>query len=183
MTLDMPAATRSAVALLVGSLLFVTGTTVYVVSKHMWAAERLAELEPRYARLIGLEASAASLDAALAERKSFLARHAYLSSQDVARAGSDALQRARETFTKAGLDISSTQVLAAKEVDGFDRIPLVLRLEGELPALQSALVVLPSQAPSLFVEGFNVQIMGMPRTDGPPRLSMQVNLFVLRARK
>lgn len=179
----MSAASRSAIALALGALVFIGGATAYVVSKHVWARDRLAELEPRYARLIGLEASAPALDTALAERRSFLARHAYLSSQDIAQAGSDALQRARDTFAQAGLAVSSTQILPAKEAAGFDRIPLVLRMDGELAALQSALVVLPSQAPSLFVEGFSVQTAGMPKADAPQRLSLQVNLFVLRTRK
>ncbi|MDB5947222.1 MAG: ral secretion pathway protein [Ramlibacter sp.] len=183
MNLKMPAAGRSALALGLGLLVFVGGATAYVASMHVWAQQRLAELEPRYARLVGLGQSAAPIDAALAERRAFLARHAYPAGQDVARAGSDALQRARETFSKAGLDVSSTQVLPAKEVEGFDRIALVLRLEGELPALQSALTVLPGMTPSLFVESFNVQTMGMPRADAPPRLTLQANLFVLRSRK
>ena len=184
MMLKSLAANRVAIALGVGILLFVGGATAYVVSRHVWAQARLAEVEPRYARLLGLGESGPALDAALFERRAFLARHAYPVGQDVARAGSDALQRARETFSKAGLDVSSTQVLAAKEVEGFDRIPLMLRLEGELPALQSALVVLPTPSPSLFVESFNIQTLGAPRADGPPqRLSIQANLFVLRARK
>ena len=116
----------------------------------------------RYARLIGIEASAGAIDAALTERRALLARRAYLSSVDVARAGSDAQQRAREIFTKAGLEVSSTQILPAKAVEGFDRIPVVLRVEGDLSALQSALVVIPAQTPSLFIEGFNVQATGMP---------------------
>lgn len=182
--LKMLAANRIAIALVLGAVLFVGGATAFVVSRHVWARDRLAELEPRYARLVGLGMSGPALDAALAERRAFVSRHAYPVGQDVARAGSDALQRARETFSRAGLDVSSTQVLAAKEVEGFDRIPLVLRLEGELPALQSALVVLPTPSPSLFVESFTIQTVGTPRADGPPqRLSIQANLFVLRARK
>jgi general secretion pathway protein M len=183
MRINMPVAARRAMALTFGSVILVGGIAAYVVSKHVWAQDRLAELEPRYARLIGIEASASALDAALIERRALVARHAYPSSQDVARAGSDAQQRARDALSKAGLEVSSTQVLPAKVVEGFDRIPVVLRLEGELPALQSALVVLPAQAPSLFIEGFNVQTIGMPKADGPQRLSMQVNLFVLRVRQ
>lgn len=183
MRLHIPAAQRSAIALVLGILVFVAGLGTYVVSRHVWAQGRLAEVEPRYARLVGLGQSAAAIDAALAERRAFLTRHAYPASQDVARAGSDALQKARETLSRAGLDVSTTQVLAAKEVEGFDRIPLMLRLEGELPALQSALVVLPTLSPSLFFESFSVQTMGMPRADGPQRLSLQANLFVLRSRK
>lgn len=180
---NLPVAQRSAIALALGVVVFAGGLTAYVVSRHIWAQERLAEVEPRYARLVGLGQSGPALDTALAERRAFLARHAYPAGQDVARAGSDALQRARETLSRAGLDVSTTQVLAAKEVDGFDRIPLMLRVEGDLPALQGALTVLPTLSPSLFFESFNVQTVGMPRADGPQRLTLQANLFVLRNRK
>jgi general secretion pathway protein M len=158
------------------------GALAYVAAKHRWAQAALAEIEPRYARLLGLQASAGDLDRALGERRTLLGRQAYLSSQDLAVASSDAQQRARELFTKAGLQVASTQILPPKPVEGFDRIPVVLRLEGDLAALQAALVALPAQAPTLFVEGFNVQSVGMPVPDAPYRLNIQVNLFVLRVR-
>ena len=183
MKLKMPDGSRSAIALAVGVLVFIGGATAYVVSTHVWARDRLAELEPRYARLVGLGQSGVALDAALAERQAFLVRHAYPVSQDVARAGSDALQKARETLSRAGLEVSSTQILPAKEVEGFDRIALLLRLEGDLSALQGALVVLPGLTPSLYVESFVVQTVAGTRPDGQQRLSLQANLFVLRSRK
>jgi general secretion pathway protein M len=183
MKTELSALSRKAVVLALAAVVLAAGAAAYVASKHAWARDRLAELEPRYARLVGIEASASALDAALAERRGLLTRHAYLSSLDVARAGSDAQQRAREIFTKAGLEVASTQVLPAKAVDGYDRIPVVLRMDGDLAALQSALVVLPGQAPSLFMENFIVQTTGMPKPDAPQRLSLQVNLFVLRVRQ
>ena len=179
---NLPAATRNALLLAFAAAVLLGGAVAYVIAKHREAQSTLAELEPRYARVVGLQASALELEKALAERKALLARRAYLSSQDVARAGSDAQQRAREAFTKGGLEVSSTQVLPAKAVEGFDRIPVVLRLEGDLAALQSALVALPAQSPTLFIDGFNVQTVGMPRAEGPQRLNIQVNLFVLRVR-
>ena len=181
--LTLSAVNKKAIALALAAVVLVGGAAAFVVAKHVSARDRMAELEPRYARLAGIESSAAALDAALSQRRSLLTRHAYLSSQDVAKAGSDAQQRAREIFTKAGLEVSSTQVLPAKAVDGFDRIPIMLRMDGDLSALQSALVVLPGQAPSLFLEVFNVQNAVLPKADGPARLSMQVNLFVLRVRQ
>ena len=178
----MTAVNRNAALLVLAVLVLLGGMVAYGVSRHQLAAAAIAEVEPRHARLAGLQASAADVDKALAERRALLARHAYLSTQDVAQAGSDAQQRARETFAKAGLDVSSTQVLPARAVDGFDRIPVVLRLEGELAALQRALLVLPTLTPSLFVEGFNVQTVGVPGSAGPQRLNIQVNLFILRVR-
>ena len=173
---------RNAALLALAVLVLLGGLVAWGVSRHQLAATAIAEIEPRHARLAGLQASAADVDNALAERRVVLARHAYLVTQDIAQAGSDAQQRARETFAKAGLEVSSTQVLPARTVDGFDRIPVVLRLEGELAALQRALLVLPTLAPSLFIEGFNVQTVGFPGTVGPQRLNIQVNLFILRVR-
>lgn len=177
-----PRITRPLAIGLAAGALAVAAIAAWLVTQHVWASERLAELEPRYARLVGIERSAAALDAALVQRRALLARHAYAQSADVARAGSDAQQRAREIFSKAGLEVSSTQVLPAKAVDGFDRIPVVIRVEGDLPALQGALVVLPAQAPTLFVEGLNIQTSGNARPDGSQRLAVQLNLFVLRGR-
>jgi general secretion pathway protein M len=150
--------------------------------RHSWAQQQLAEVEPRYSRLVGLVAKSAQLDTALASTKAMLARHVYGPGQDASRAGNDAQQRARDVFSKAGLDVASTQVLPAKQEERFDRIPLVVRLEGDMVALQSAMTVLPTLSPSLFVEGMSIQPMGLVRADVPQRLSVQFNLFVLRQR-
>jgi general secretion pathway protein M len=181
MNATLPVSRRMAIGV-AAAFVLIAGGVVFLASRHASVTEQLAQLEPRYARLTGIESSSVALEAALAQRRTLLARHAYAAGLDVARSGSDAQQRAREIFTKAGLEVSSTQVLAAKAVEGFDRIPVVIRVEGDLPALQSALVVLPAQAPTLFMEGLNIQTAGTPKPDGAHRLAVQVNLFVLRAR-
>lgn len=163
------------------ALLAALGAVVW--QKHSWAQDRLAEVEPRYARLAGLEANRAELDVTLAATQASLARSVYGPGQDASRAGNDAQQRARDVFTKAGLDVVSTQVLPIdKQEERFDRIPIVVRLEGDVVALQSAMTVLPTLTPFLFVEGMSVQAMGAVKPDAPQRLSAQFNLFVLRQR-
>jgi len=179
---DMPVAARWRLFAGCAIAFLAVALVVYVATKHQWAQAALAQAEPRYARVAGLETSALELERALVNSRAALARQTYPSAQEVAVAGSDAQQRARELFTKAGLQVSSTQILAAKTVDGFDRIAIVLRLEGDYPALQAALAALPAQAPSLFLEGFNVQTIGIPRPEVLSRLNIQVNLFVLRVR-
>lgn len=182
MKFDMPNVARWRLFLGCAIAFVALAVVAYVATRYQWAQATLAQVEPRYARVAGLEMSAVELDRALLESRAALARQTYPSAQDVAVAGSDAQQRARELFTKAGLQVSSTQLLAAKTADGFDRIPIVLRLEGDLPALQAALAALSGQTPSLFLEGFNVQTIGMPRPEVLSRLNIQVNLFVLRVR-
>lgn len=170
-----------AVAAIAG-VLALGGTLWWVAERHQAAEAALERLEPRHARLVGLEGSAAELDRALAARRALLDRHAYPAAFDAARAGSDAQQRARELFTRAGLQVGSTQVLPAKPVEGFERIPLQLAMEGDFAALHSALVVLGSQSPALNVEGFTAYAVQSGRPEAAPRLSIQVTLYVLRVR-
>lgn len=173
----------TAVLLVLGLLvLVVTGAALYVVDKHRWAQARLAELEPRHARLVGLEAAAPELDRAEAQARATLAQLAYPASQEATQAGNNAQQRARAVLGRAGLEVLSSQVLPPRTDKQFDRIVVAVRLEGDLLALQSALVALASEAPAMFVESFSVQAMAAPRPEAAPRLSVQLNLFVLRGR-
>jgi general secretion pathway protein M len=154
----------------------------YLFSKYQWAETALADLEPRYARLLGLEASGAELDQALAQSAALLARQVYPASQDVSQAGNDAQQRIRNIATRAGLSIVSSQVLPAKAEKQFDRIPLTVRVEGELPALQAALVVLAGESPAINFETLSAQTIGAVKPEVPQRLNVQFNLFILRAK-
>lgn len=154
----------------------------YLVAKYNWAEAKLAELEPRYARLLGLEASKAKMAAAMAASTQLISRFVYPSTFDISQAGNDAQQRIRDITTSAGLSILSSQVLPPKSESRFDRVPLAVRLEGELPALQAALVVLSSQTPAINFESFAVQTYGAVRADVPQRLSIQFSAFVLRAK-
>lgn len=174
--------TVAGVILLVALSLPFIAVGAYLLSKYRWADERLAELEPRYARMLGLEASRAELSRALAGSVDVLGRYVYPVTQDVSQAGNDAQQRVRDISTKAGLTLVSSQVLPAKAEGAFDRIPLAVRLEGDLPAMQAALVVLLAQSPALNFEGFSVQTIGAVKPEVQPRLNIQFNLFVLRAR-
>ncbi len=155
---------------------------LYVLQKHQWAQDQLARAEPRYARLLGLEARRDELLQTEVQARSMLARYTYPTSQDVSQAGNDAQQRIRQLFTQAGLEILSSQVLTPKTEKQFDRIPLSVRSEGDLVALQSALVVLESQTPSIFIDELTVQLVPPARPDRPLRLQGQFNLSVLRVR-
>ncbi len=155
---------------------------VRVWSVHEAAREQLETLEPRYARMVGLGADSARLQTALAQAGQALGRHVYPAGRDVSQAGNDAQQRVREIFSKAGLDVVSIQLLPVKTVAPFDRIPVSLRIEGEMTALQAALAVLPTMSPTLFVEGLSLQSANALQPGGPARVVAQFELFVLRAR-
>ncbi len=155
---------------------------MYVHNKHQWAQARLDELEPRYARLLGLEASRDNLSQAQAQAQSMVAQYLYPAEQDTSQAGNDAQQRIRGLLAAAGLDIASSQVLEAKEEKGFERIPLAVRAEGEMVAVQAALAGLAEQMPAILIDAITVRSQGGP-VNGAQRLSVQLNLSVLRRKQ
>lgn len=182
--MNTAASRRKLASVLLAALLLlpVVAAGAYLLHKHQWATQRLAELEPRYARLLGLEASQAELAQAQRAAQSHLARFAYPSTRDVNQTGAEAQQRLRNVATVAGLTIVSSQLLPAKTEGQFDRIPMVVRLEGELGALQAVLVVLASEAPIIHFDGLSIQTIGAVKPDVPQRLNIEFKLFVLRSR-
>lgn len=155
----------------------------YAKIKHDWATERLQEIDQRYARLAGLEASRVELDKAESAARGVLSAIVYPASQDVSQAGNDAQRRIRDIFTKAGLQVVSSQVLAPKIDRMFDRIPVAVRLEGDLVAVQGSLMEFPRLSPKVLVDGITVQTIGAVKADVPQRLAVQLSLSVLRARQ
>ena len=170
---------------LAAALLPVAVGAWYVLNKHTWAQERLVQLEPRYARLLGLEAQHTELQAVLQRASALRVQYVYPAAQDEAQTGNQAQQKVRDIFSTAGLQIISSQVLPSKEEKGFDRIPLVVRAEGELLAVQSALAVLGSQQPAIVINELDIQMQGGLANHNPkfaPRLSAQFTLSVMRER-
>ena len=155
----------------------------YVAQKHQWAEQRLAELEPRYARLLGLEEQKAGIEAALLQAQALRSQYIYPATQDAAQTGNAAQQRVRDIFSSAGLQILSSQALPAKAEKGFDRIPLSVRTEGDMLAVQSALAVLTSQSPAILIDDLDIQLQGnLSNSDSKtaPRLGAHFSLSVLR---
>lgn len=155
----------------------------YIAQKHQGAEQRLSELEPRHARLLGLESQKIHIDSALLQAQELLSRYVYPPTQDAALTGNAAQQRVRDIFNSAGLQILSSQALPAKTEKGFDRIPLSVRAEGDMLAVQSALAVLNSQSPAIVIDELDIQLQGnLSNTDGKvaPRLGASFSLSVLR---
>ena len=164
-------------------LLPLTGMGVYIAKKHYWAQARLAELEPRYVRLRGLDLQREEIDEALARALKIRSEYVYPSGQDIAQTGNAVQQKVRDLFTTAGLTVVSSQVLPAKDEKGFDRIPLSVRAEGELLAVDSALSVLNEQLPVMLLTDIEVRNQGTLQAMNEkiaPRLTLQLTLAVLR---
>jgi len=170
------------VAVVLGFATLLSGIGLFVYTTHQRDQVMLNTIEPRFARLSGLAQDKGQLAAAAAATRSALSRHLYPVTREVSQAGNDAQQRARDVFSKAGLEVLSSQVLPAKVGKQFDRIPVTLRVDGEYLAFQTALAAMPSLTPTLFVEGFNIQSLPGASPATPFRLVVQIEMFVLRAK-
>lgn len=154
----------------------------YVWQKHVWATDRLAELEPRYARLQGLVDSEAAVREASEKAATEVRRHTYHVSVDATQAGNDAQQRIREVFSASGLTVSSSQALPAKEDGALDHIPVALAVEGQLFQFQAAMLALGALQPAVWVEAVSLRPAGLAPPSTSPRLAGQFRFFVLRER-
>lgn len=168
--------------MLVASILLLAGVGSFIAYKHQWASQKLVELEPRYARLLGLEAKQGELERLEAQTRNLLSQYAYPAADDASKAGNNAQQRIRDVFSKAGLEVVSSQVLPAKSEKQFERIPLLFRIEGDLVGLHSSLAILQTESPAIMVDSIGVQPIGVVKSEAPVRLAAQFNLSVFRVK-
>ena len=154
----------------------------YAWHTHDVARARLAELEPRHARLQGIIARQLELQAAAQNAAQTVNRYFYPASVDAARAGNEAQQQIRAAFESGNMSIVSAQVLDPKDSDGFQRIRLVFLVEGTLSELQEVLLKLKVQSPAVLVESLSMQAQGQPRASSLARVNGNFNFVVLRAK-
>lgn len=170
-------------ATILALLIPIVMAAVYVSGHHKRVFGLLTDLEPRYARLTGLVQYQPELKSLQAKTTEQLNHLTYPSAQDVTQAGNDAQQRIRGIFVDSNLSVISIQVLpAVKDDSKFDRIPISLRVEGDLSGIQSALTKLSSQTPLILVESLSVQTIGAVKPASIQRLGGQFGMSVLRVK-
>lgn len=172
---------QMAVALTLGALLLVVLLVgQFIVSKHLWAADQLVEIEPRHARLLGLRDAGGQLEASLNEARAALSRLGYPAARDAAQVGNDLQQLARRALQTAGMTVASSQVLAPRSESGVDRVSVSVQAEGALSGVQVALAALQAETPAILVDGLILQPTGRSAEDGTPIVSCRVTVAVLR---
>lgn len=163
-------------------VLVLSGFCFFVWTQHERVQKKLTDLEPRYARLLGIAAKRSALQTAGQVANDQLSSLVYPLNQDVTQAGNDAQQRIRALFADSKLDIISIQVLPAKEEGVFDRITIDLRVEGELTGIQNALTLLAGQTPTVVTNELSLQTIGAVKPASIQRLAGQFSFSVFRRR-
>ena len=153
----------------------------YVLRKHLWAVETLEQIEPRYARLLGLRDTAEKLEEALKQSRTALSRLGYTSERDAAQVGNDMQQVVRRALQTAGLSVASSQVLSPRSESGFERISVSVQAEGALSGVQLALSALQTETPRMVFDSVVLQATGRNAEDGTPIISCRLTVAVLRS--
>lgn len=162
-------------------LLAAVGTVVY--NKHRWLQDRLGEIEPRYARLMGLQDNKAALDEALVRAQTALQRHTHSSELDATQLGNEVLAKIKQVLAAARFDAISTQVLVEGEIVGREKINIVVKGEGDINALMGVLSGIYEQTPTIVLDSLSVQSTGFAAQYAPQRMGVQFNLFLIRGKK
>ncbi|TYC60129.1 hypothetical protein ETQ85_06365 [Zoogloea oleivorans] len=152
----------------------------YGWERYLQAEVALQNIEPRYARLLGLQMADAPLKKAVIDAYAGLRRWSYPSDQDVGKAGNDVQQRARQAAELGGMTIVSSQVLSVRVENGLEQIPVSLTLEGALQSLQATLAAMTGGAPALFVDSLSVRAIDKGDVKLPQQVSVTMVVVSLR---
>ncbi len=155
---------------------------LYVWNKHHQMEAQLAQIEPRYARLLGILDRQADYKEINVKLQKQLAQMSYPASLDHTKAGNEAQQHIRGIFADNRLDIASIQVVSPKQVGEFDKIEIALRVEGSIKDIYEALLKLAEVSPLVLVESLSLQTVGPVRPASTQRLSALLALAVFRSR-
>ena len=127
----------------------------------VWGARQSAQAEieriqPRLARLEGLIDHESPLREAAEAVDSQVLELVYPAVQDQAAVATELQTNVRDIFSKAGLSVSNSQVLPAREQGSFDYIAVKLTVNGGLAALDEALAGIGAYLPLVLVESLDV---------------------------
>lgn len=144
-------------------------------------AEVRADIEPRHARLAGIQARGEDIVTADRVAAEWLARHAYPASADISEIGTELQQRVRRLAEAAEVRVAGSQILPAREETGFSVITVAGTLEGETGALTALLLALQAEDPPIVVEKLAVQAPRARRGgEAGAEVNAQANMSVLR---
>lgn len=151
--------------------------------RHSAQAE-IERIEPRLARLQGLIDYESQLRDASSAVDSQVMELVYPAAEDQATVSAELQTNVRDIFSKAGLSVSNSQVLPAREQGNFDYIAVKLTVTGDLPALDEALAGIGSYLPLVLVESLDVYparvARGKDETQGQ-QVTANLQLLSLRA--
>ncbi len=175
---------RARVVVVLTAAILAVGAGILVselASRYRWANDTLDVIEPRYARLQGVQHKGAEIHTRRAEVEAALARVAHPADAEIVRIGTDLQQRVRRIADELDIRVSGSQILPARDKDGFIVVTVAGTMEGETDALGAFLVGLADEEPPVIVEKLVAQAPRPGRRgEVNTRVNFQANMSVLR---
>lgn len=140
----------------------------------------LDDIAQRHARLAGVRDAAPRVSTALSAATQQMQTLSYPGDSTADRVGADLQQRVRNLASEHGLSVLGSQILAPRAEEGFQLIPLIATLDGDLSALHGLLKTMAQVSPAIRVEQLGIQqIQSRPGTEGH-HLRIQLNLAAIQ---
>ncbi len=118
--------------------------------------ERRAEIEPRIARLLGVQQQYDKLKQANEGATAQLTGLIYPATADATMTGTKMQQDVRKAIEKSGMSVVGSKVRAVKVAEGYDEISLDLTVEGGIESLEAMLLEIPNLRPIVVIEETNI---------------------------
>ncbi|MBA4742637.1 MAG: hypothetical protein H2060_08015 [Azoarcus sp.] len=152
-----------------------------LASRYRWASDTLEMIEPRYARLAGVQRAGDAIVKRRQDASEALARFAHAPDTEVPRIGTDLQQRIRRIAEEYDVRVSGSQIMPAREEGALMTISINASMDGEVGAIAELLASLEAEQPPVLVDSLRVQApRARRRGDIENRVSVQSTLSVLR---
>lgn len=175
-------AARIVAALILGCVLLLALLFAFELSsRYRWASDTLEMIEPRYARLAGVQRAGEEIVARRDEAREVLLRVAHPPDTEIPRIGTDLQQRIRRIAEEYDVRVSGSQIMPAREEGALMTISINASMDGEIGAIAELLTRLQAEQPPVLVDKFLVQApRSRRRGEIENRVSVQTALSVLR---
>lgn len=160
----------------------------YFLSLRQSFASEIDNIEPRTARLLGMLENYDELRMGSGSADDVLRDVVVPASRDRANASATLQRNVRAVMRDAGLTVSGSQIISPREAEGYDRLGLDITVEGNVNALEQALLDLEEMRPMVFVESVKIKPTRIrrssrnqsPAAEDPRRVTARFYLFALR---
>lgn len=140
--------------------------------------QRRAEIEPRIARLLGVQANESQLKLANEAAAAQIMGFVYPATADSTMTGTKMQQDVRKLIEKSGMSVVGSRVRAVKVAEGYDEISLELTIEGSMEALEKALLTLPHLRPMVVIQ--ETDIKPKQGRNAPHKVIVRLRLMAVR---
>lgn len=147
---------------------------------HAAQARQLSDIEPRIARLLGVQQALPTIGQALAEVRVEILKEAYPSTNPAAQIGTALQQRVRQILEQAQMVIEGSQTLPPINQPGYEVLPMNITAQGSLEALVTALNRLQEERPRITIQKLSLQPTRGSKGNGGQVLRLEARLSVLR---